>query len=249
MKHKLKKKKIGLIGIGLATAFTGVVAIGCMNNNNIKQVKAESVESNYIQYDIDNNYFYTDLLSYITENPNVNSLITIIDFGENEYNTLFYGEAIQSTNSSFQLVMWDDPSVIAVSYYNGNMCFHDEYSSDWLIGNSIKVYQSYTLDDLTKTTDRDFYSYLVAQVQSRATPTPPTPTQVGSGIIAAITSGLGLISSLATEFLSGFTTLFWNTTANTLTTFGMFALVMLGIAISFAVVKLVLAILRSNTGA
>ena len=76
---------------------------------------------------------------------------------------------------------------------------------------------------------------------------------MGAAIIQAITSGLGLISDLASEFLSGFTALFWDATASNgagaLTVFGTFALVMLGIGVSFAVVKLVLNIVRSNTGA
>lgn len=76
---------------------------------------------------------------------------------------------------------------------------------------------------------------------------------MGSEIINAIKSGLGLIGDLATEFLNGFTTLFWDPTANSnagaLTTFGIFALVMLGVAVSFAIVKLVLNLIRSNTGA
>ena len=76
---------------------------------------------------------------------------------------------------------------------------------------------------------------------------------MGQAIIQAITSGLGLISELASEFLSGFSALFWDSTANTgagaLTTFGLFALVMLGVAVSFAIVKLVLNLIRSNTGA
>lgn len=76
---------------------------------------------------------------------------------------------------------------------------------------------------------------------------------MGAAIIQAISDGLGLIGDLAKEFLDGFTALFWDTTLNSgaggLTTFGIFALVMLGVAVSFAVVKLVLNIVRSNTGA
>lgn len=76
---------------------------------------------------------------------------------------------------------------------------------------------------------------------------------MGTAIIQAIESGLGLIASLAEEFLNGFSALFWDSTANQgaggLTTFGNFALIMLGVAVSFAVIKLVLNIVRSNTGA
>ena len=76
---------------------------------------------------------------------------------------------------------------------------------------------------------------------------------MGQAIIDAIKSGLGLIEDLASEFLTGFSTLFWDSTANSgaggLTDFGTFALVMLGIAITMAVVKLCLNILRGSTGA
>lgn len=76
---------------------------------------------------------------------------------------------------------------------------------------------------------------------------------MGSAIIDAIKSGLGLIGDLASEFLTGFQTLFWDATANqgagALTTFGSFALVMLGVSITFAVIALVLNLVRGNTGA
>lgn len=75
---------------------------------------------------------------------------------------------------------------------------------------------------------------------------------MGAAIINAIKSGLGLISDLAGEFLSGFSTLFWDATANegagALTTFGTWALVMLGVAVSFSVIRLVMSLIRSNTG-
>ena len=75
---------------------------------------------------------------------------------------------------------------------------------------------------------------------------------MGSAIIQAIKDGLGLIGDLAEEFLDGFTALFWDATANTgaggLTTFGTYALVMLGIAITFAVISLVLNLFRGSTG-
>lgn len=72
---------------------------------------------------------------------------------------------------------------------------------------------------------------------------------MGAAIIDAIRSGLGLISDLASEFLTGFSTLFWDSTNSALTTFGMYSLVFLGVAITFSVIKLCLNVLRSNTGA
>lgn len=76
---------------------------------------------------------------------------------------------------------------------------------------------------------------------------------MGSAVIDAIKSGLGLMGDIATEFLDGFTTLFWvapsgSETAGHLTEFGTWALVMLGISITFAIVSLVLNLVRSNTG-
>ena len=76
---------------------------------------------------------------------------------------------------------------------------------------------------------------------------------MGSAIIDAIKSGLGLIGDLASEFLEGFTTLFWDPTASSgagaLTVFGTYALVMLGVAITFAVISLVMNLVRGGTGA
>lgn len=77
---------------------------------------------------------------------------------------------------------------------------------------------------------------------------------MGSQIINAIKSGLGLIADLAKEFLDGFENLFWDPTGGTgssgaLTSFGTFALVMLGVGVTFAVIKLILNLVRSNTGA
>ena len=76
---------------------------------------------------------------------------------------------------------------------------------------------------------------------------------MGAEIIAAIKSGLGLIGDLASEFLTGFETLVWvpaeGQVAGHLTTVGIFAFVMLGVSVSFAVIKLCLNLLRGNTGA
>lgn len=73
---------------------------------------------------------------------------------------------------------------------------------------------------------------------------------MGAAIIEAIQSGLGLMSDICKELLSGFTTLFWNASdgSGSLTTLGMFSLIFLGISITFAVVKLALNLIRSNTG-
>lgn len=75
---------------------------------------------------------------------------------------------------------------------------------------------------------------------------------MGSAIIDAIKTGLGLISDIAKELLTAFTTLFWTpgegSSAGSLTVLGNFALIFLGISITFAVVKLALNLIRNNTG-
>ena len=73
---------------------------------------------------------------------------------------------------------------------------------------------------------------------------------MGAAVIEAIQSGLGLMGDICKELLNGFSTLFWDASSGSgaLTTLGMFSLIFLGISITFAVVKLALNLIRSNTG-
>ena len=75
---------------------------------------------------------------------------------------------------------------------------------------------------------------------------------MGNAILEAIRTGLGLMQDIANELLSGFSTLFWvpgtEGNAGSLTVLGNFALIFLGISITFAVVKLALNLIRNNTG-
>lgn len=74
---------------------------------------------------------------------------------------------------------------------------------------------------------------------------------MGAQIIEAITSGLGLVSTLANQFLSAFSGLVWDSTANSgagaLTPLAIFAFVMVGVAITFGVLGKVFNLLTSNT--
>lgn len=75
---------------------------------------------------------------------------------------------------------------------------------------------------------------------------------MGTAIVEAIQSAFSLLATLAQNFLTAFTTLFWDTTANSgagaLTIFGQWSLIMLGVAIIFSVLMLCLNLIRSNTG-
>lgn len=75
---------------------------------------------------------------------------------------------------------------------------------------------------------------------------------MGAAIVEAIESAFSLLATLAQNFLTAFTTLFWDATANSgagaLTIFGQWSLIMLGVAIIFSVLMLCLNLIRSNTG-
>ena len=75
---------------------------------------------------------------------------------------------------------------------------------------------------------------------------------MANAMIAAIESGFSLLGNLAQNFLTAFTTLFWDATANSgageLTTFGNWSLIMLSVAIIFSVLMLAFNLIRSNTG-
>lgn len=70
-----------------------------------------------------------------------------------------------------------------------------------------------------------------------------------TNVISSITSGLGLMGDITNNFKNGFSALIWNSEKNSLTTFGNFALIFLGVSITFAIVKLCLNLIRSKTGA
>lgn len=76
---------------------------------------------------------------------------------------------------------------------------------------------------------------------------------MGTEIVNAIKSGLGMIGELCNQFLTGFSTLFWDSTANSgagaLTPFANFALIFLGISITLGCVSLVLHTISGKTGA
>lgn len=111
---------------------------------------------------------------------------------------------------------------------------------------------SVTITNNQPATPEPVYSYEItftsrAVYQEMQNMIATNPEEAGADIIGSIASGLGIIASIASEFLVGFTNLFY--TAGNLTPFAIFSLVFLGIAVSFAVVKLVLSLIRSNTGA
>lgn len=224
---KNKKHKLLKVGsIGLLTSVFGLAVIGYASKNNSYQpVKADTTQ---IEYNLD------AIIEHIMETSSyeVDSLTRIngqITADNEQYRTTGYEKG--TTNGNLYTTdegLYFEIQVAQMEYYNSNT--------------GEKVVMSETIVVNQNGTESNLWNWLYNQVN-------PSSEQVGTSIINAIKSGLGLIGDLASQFLLGFSTLFWNATAQSLTTFGMFALVMLGIGITFAVIKLVLNILRSNTGA
>lgn len=70
----------------------------------------------------------------------------------------------------------------------------------------------------------------------------------GSAITDGIKGGLGIMKDITKQFGSGFGALIWDNSKNQLTTFGNFALIFLGVSITFSIVKLCMSLIRSKTG-
>lgn len=221
-KHKLLK--FGSIGL-LASVF-GLAVVGyASKNNNYQPVKADNGTIQLTRDEL-NNY--------------------VIEYAGEQYNQGFqYNLSVfwNSNNETYQSDKVENGDENTITYFEDTeqegfsiSCINEVWSGTYTTENNVTVNEEGTLTAL--------YQYIYNEENPQ-----PTSGQVGSSIINAIKSGLGLIGDLASQFLIGFSTLFWNATAQALTPFGMFSLVMLGVAITFAVIKLVLNILRSNTGA
>lgn len=191
---------------------------------------------------------------------------TLISYFEKLTYTDYDGENSWVSNKEFKISVifydtsiWVQTNILSDEYHPLQITYDDETNSyfipyeddapnDWLYYNADQgeaylwqngVGQTEVIK--TKIQNKDFYNFVVSQQMAQE-------GTMGEQIIANIKSGLGMIGDLASEFLVGFTALFWNTTLNELTVFGIFSLVMLGIAITMAVVKLCMNLIRSNTG-
>ncbi len=185
--------------------------------------------NNEISYDINNNFSYC----FDSSNNFDNSYCIILDFNENVTSLTEMSISIYYNNVTY---IYHFSTFINNNY----MAFTFNSTDTYVTNNSIDLdftstsfgVNSYTLNNV----------YIAKQTSSLS------PIN-GDNIIGSITSGLGLMGDITTNFKNGFSSLIWNSEENTLTTFGNFALIFLGVSITFAIVKLCLNLIRSKTGA
>ncbi|MFA5453439.1 MAG: hypothetical protein WC248_07690 [Candidatus Methanomethylophilaceae archaeon] len=181
------------------------------------------------------NHTYTfDLDNFVLDNqtallePNENDIL-VIKVSSAIHDNNEYVNPLLDNYVGFEVSI-DSIDMAHLLYFGNNIIYLTENSYDAHLIEQFTVIEliTYTQGNLLS-----IYPYLTDITQ-------------GGQIISSIGSGLGLIGHLTNEFLTGFTNLFWQN--ETLTSFGGFALVMLGVSVSFAVVKLVLFIIRNKSG-
>lgn len=190
-------------------------------------------------------YWYgTDIVNAFKE-----STITLTPTQLNDTTYSYLSEQIEDDYTN-QLVN-------SVIEYNDNIYTFDEFIDNelyWSAENTNIVYECATnkfrYNDNTgsETITSPFTDSITIFNASYIVDNINAPFETGD-IIPAISGGLTLIGDLANEFLTGFSTLFWDSVGNKLTNFGIYSLTMLGVAITFAVIKLCLSVLRRDTGA
>lgn len=190
-----------------------------------------SLSSNKLSIDINHN------IDIITEDNITNYLLILDTKNASEFS--FPSDNVYTLTLNFSNTAHD--YVLDNSLTQGNYLFfvHDA-------GNTIT--KPYTIDiDFTGFSFNN-KSLVINQVYI-ASLTSSLSSLNGSSVINSITSGLGLMGDITTNFKNGFSALIWNSEKNTLTTFGNFALIFLGVSITFAIVKLCLNLIRNKTGA
>lgn len=182
----------------------------------------------------------------------IDETATTITFTADELTNNTYTEMANEINSYYQ-----EYSETTLTYNNNEYTLEEPTEITWNLSDSNFImfildqgdenygkWQLYNNDTLTT-----FESNLTLNNAPTALLELFEETTIGESVLTSITSGLGLITALATAFLTGFNNLIWDSTAGALTNAGVFAFVLLGVSVSFAVVKLILRILRNNTGA
>ncbi|NLD79423.1 MAG: hypothetical protein GX641_03765, partial [Mollicutes bacterium] len=149
-------------------------------------------------------------------------------------------QTLIKNNQNYWYVEFEENNYIGVNGNTENVIEEMLYIADNIYNITGVAYDEIGITQFTITHDTTIYSFNIDLL--------PYLTDITQGgqIIGSIASGLGLIGNLTNEFLTGFTYLFWQN--ESLTSFGGFALVMLGVSVSFAVVKLVLFIIRNKSG-
>ena len=185
------------------------------------------INNNFYDYYLTHTYQYSDY--YLILDLNSDSYV----FKIGDYIVCPFLEDFTNETKQYAKFTFDYSSSINGSnnniYYIFN-CSDFESLSDSDMTNNIMYTSSALTNDYTININQMYFGVLTTKY-----------TLLDSdSIISSITSGLGLMGDITTNFKNGFSALIWNSTDNKLTTFGNFALIFLGVSITFAIVKLCL---------
>lgn len=182
-----------------------------------------------------NTYRFTNLAEYLEFEVEIAYLQnTYIYYNQHEYVYEDYDRTVLAYSKNYD----DDTHYITFDTENSLSDSYGRFLNDYIV-------EDFDYD-ITLNLNSNIYADIKQAIELDIQANQPQQHTIAGDIIASITSGLGMIGILAGEFLTGFSTLFW--TGSELTPFALFSLVFLGISITFAVISLVLNVLRSNTG-
>ncbi len=193
------------------------------------------VNNNFYDYYLSHKYISNDY--YFILDVNNGSYV----FKTNDYINCSYLNKSTTSNEKFVKFSFDYSSSINGTNNNVYYIFHcsdTEYLTDLsIINNTADIVTSETLN-FTLDINQMYFGVLTSKY-----------TKLDSdSIIGSVSSGLGLIDDITKQFGNGFGALIWDNSKNQLTTFGNFALIFLGVSITFSIVKLCMSLIRSKTG-
>ena len=192
------------------------------------------------------NYFMS--LNDLSSKQSVGLIVDYFTKDDIDYSELFQihiCRPYQNIDEYVNDIVYNYSSIISHTYNNDTQLWHDiAFFSNFDISNDT-TYKDFTIDFVEGVHASTTYPYTINQVYYAR---PNGGGISGSAITDGITGGLGLMEDITKQFGSGFATLIWDSSKNSLTTFGNFALIFLGVSITFSIVKLCLSLIRSKTG-
>lgn len=222
----------------LLGAYTIINTLGVLVGlpTNIQRNNNYNINYNFSSY-IQNSYVSNNLLDM----SSLNELALIVDFSENT--SLASTSKIDiHTEKRFKVQM--GPTTSSLSGFTFNYSTKVNNYSIFTY-NAIQTGRKNSTASFDWTTD---YTELPVKQVYIGRLTSSLSSLGGDSITGSISSGLGLMEEITKQFGSGFGTLIWDSSKNSLTTFGNFSLIFLGVSITFAIVKLCMSLIRSKTG-
>lgn len=219
-------------------AYTIINTIGLLvglpfHSNSTSRFNSIQINNSFYDYYLQHDYLETDFY-YILDCKNTSYV-----FGSTDSATLLYYDSGEDS----PYISFDSEFLSSINGPSNNVyyifhCTSLTYESTPYQTNVINISRKQTSSN-TWDINQVYFGVLTSKYTNLNSDT----------IINSITSGLGLMGDITTNFKNGFSALIWDSTDNKLTTFGNFALIFLGVSITFAIVKLCLNLIRSKTGA